>query len=37
MEIVVIWTWIWFWGFPKSFGKHLGVIRRAMDDKEGEK
>ena len=30
MEIVVVWLGVWFIVAPKSFGRHLGVIARAM-------
>jgi hypothetical protein len=34
MEIVVIWLFVWFVGFPKSFGKHLKVIVDSMRERD---
>lgn len=34
MEFAVLWLWLWFTAWPKSFGRHLGKIARAM--REGD-
>lgn len=34
MEIMAIYLALWFVCFPKSFGRHLGVVLRAMRDDE---
>jgi hypothetical protein len=30
MELIAAYIFLWFGIFPKSFGKHLGVIAKAM-------
>lgn len=36
MEVVIAYLFFWFAVFPKSFGRHLGVIARAMQEKAEE-
>jgi hypothetical protein len=32
MEIMAFVLWIWFFVFPRSFGRHLALIREGMNE-----